>query len=221
MSAAFVLTDKAYIFVDGRYAIQIQDQAAKDLLTIETFEPPGPWAFIEGLDLSGQTIGYDPKLMTPTAADGLKAALKDAGATPKAVSKNPIDKAWKGRPRQPMAKAYPLDTAFTGQVSAEKREQIAAHLKKKGLDAAVITAPHSVAWLFNIRGGDVKCSPLPMSRAILHSSGEADLFIAPKKVDDELRAHLGNQVAVHDIADLSKGLANLKGKKVQADPATA
>ncbi|MFC6196762.1 aminopeptidase P family protein [Ponticaulis profundi] len=219
--AAFVLTDKAYIFVDGRYAIQIQDQAAKELLTIETFEPPGPWAFIEGLDLSGQTIGYDPKLMTPTAADGLKAALKDAGATPKAVSKNPIDKAWKGRPRQPMAKAYPLDTAFTGQVSAEKREQIAAHLKKKGLDAAVITAPHSVAWLFNIRGGDVKCSPLPMSRAILHSSGEADLFIAPKKVDDELRAHLGNQVAVHDIADLSKGLANLKGKKVQADPATA
>ncbi len=219
--AAFALLDKAWVFADGRYTIQVAEQVDQSLFGIESFDPPGPWAFIEGLDLSGLTIGYDPQLMTPAAANGLKAALIEAGATPKPVSKNPIDKAWKGRPRQPMAKVVPHALEYAGQSASEKREELASKMKAKGIDAAVITAPHSIAWLFNIRGGDVKCSPLPLSRAILHSSGEAELYIAPKKVDDELRTHLGNQVSVCDIKDVSKGLADLKEKKVLADPSTA
>lgn len=219
--SAFVLKDKAWVFADGRYTIQVAEQVDKTLFGIEHFDPPGPWGFISELDLSGLTIAYDPQLMTPSSANGLKAALIDAGAKVKTVSRNPIDRAWKGRPRQPMAKVSPHDLSFAGQSSADKREVLAAQLKKKGIDAALITAPHSIAWLFNIRGGDVKCSPLPLSRAVLKSSGEADLFIAPKKVDDELRAHLGNQVSIHDIKDVSKGMADLKGKKVLADPASA
>ncbi len=218
---AFVTLDRAWVFADGRYTIQVVEQVDRDLFNIEPFEPPGPWAFIRTLDLSGKTIGYDPKLMTPMTANGLKDALAHAGATIKAVSKNPIDTAWKGRPRQPLTPAVPHDMAYAGQSSADKRAELGEALKKRGLDAAVITAPHSIAWLFNIRGNDVKCSPLPLSRAILKSNGEADLFIAPKKVSDELRSHLGNQVAIHDIKDVSKGLASLKGQKVLADPASA
>ena len=219
--AAFILKDKAWIFADGRYTIQVADQAAPELFEIADFAPPGPWGFISELSLSGCTIGYDPRLMTPDAAKGLKAALADAGANVKPVSKNPVDKAWKGRPRQPMVKAYPHDIAYAGESSASKRERLAESLSKKGINAAILAAPHSVAWLFNIRGGDVKCSPLPMSRAILYNSGEADLFIASKKVDEDLREHLGNQVSVRDLSELPKALAGLKHKKVQADPTSA
>ena len=219
--AAFILTASAYVFADGRYSIQVVEQVDPELFKIEDFDPPGPFGFLAELDLSGQTIGYDPRVMTPFAAEKLKEALVEAGATAKAVSRNPVDKAWKGRPRQPMAQVVPHDISFAGESAADKRERLGAELKKRGVDAALITAPHSLAWLFNIRGGDVRCSPLPLGRAILRSNGEADLFIASKKIDDDVRAHLGNQVAVHDIADLPKALAALKGQKVQADPATA
>lgn len=219
--AAFILKDKAWVFADGRYTIQVVEQVDKALFSIADFAPPGPWDFISELDLTGLTIGYDPQLMTPATASGLKAALTDAGASIKAVTRNPIDKAWKGRPRQPMAKVAPHSLHYAGESSADKRERLAAELRKKGLDAAIITAPHSIAWLFNIRGGDVKCSPLPLSRAVLKSTGEADLYIAPKKVDDELRDHLGNQVAIQDIKDVSKGLAALRDQKVLADPGSA
>lgn len=219
--AAFVTLDKAWVFVDGRYTVQIRDQVDPQLFEIAEFAPPGPWAFLSDLNLAGKTIGYDPQLITPVAAAGLKAALTDAGATAKALRRNPIDRSWKGRPRQPMTPVVPHDVAFAGQSSAEKREQLAAQLRKRGIDASILTAPHAIAWLFNIRGNDVKCSPLPLARAVLKSTGEADLYIAPRKVDDAIRHYLGNQVAVRDIAELPEGLAELGGKKVLADPGSA
>ena len=219
--AAFVLIDQAFIYVDGRYAIQILEQVDQELLQIEKFAPPGPFEQIAELDLTGKVIGYDPRIMTPHTAQALRSALIKAGAIAKALPKNPIDQSWKGRPRQPMTKLVPQATEFAGESSADKRARVAEALKKEKIDASVITAPPSIAWLLNIRASDVKCSPLPLGRAILHSDGQVDLYVAPKKVTDEIRAHLGNQVSIHDIADLPKGLSALRGKAVQADPATA
>ena len=219
--AALILSDRAIVYVDGRYAIQIKEQVDQSLFDIGKFTPPGPFDLIGAMDLRDQVIGYDPRVMTPHTAQALRSALIKAGAVAKAVTKNPIDQSWKGRPRQPMTKLVPQDIEFAGETSAEKRERVGASLKADKIDAAVITAPPSLAWLLNIRATDVKCSPLPLGRAILHSDGSVDLYVAPKKVTDEIRSHLGNQVSIHDINDLPKGLASLKGKTVRADPSTA
>jgi Xaa-Pro aminopeptidase len=56
------------------------------------------------------------------------------------------------------------------------------------IDAAVITSPASIAWLFNIRGGDVSRTPLPLGRAFLFSDGQAELFLHPAKIGSELGA---------------------------------
>ena len=219
--AAFILSDTAIVYVDGRYSIQILEQVDQKLFQIAKFTPPGPFDLIGEMNLKDMVIGYDPKIMTPHTAQALRTALIKAGAVAKAVSRNPIDAAWKGRPRQPMTPLVPQTLEFSGEASAEKRERIAQALKKDKIDAAVITAPPSIAWLLNIRAADVKCSPLPLGRAIIHADGQVELYVAPKKVTDEIRDHLGNQVAIHDIADMGKGLAALKGKTVQVDPSTA
>tara|TARA_X000000950_G_scaffold289488_1_gene414148 strand:- start:54626 stop:56500 length:1875 start_codon:yes stop_codon:yes gene_type:complete len=219
--AALILADRAIVYVDGRYSIQILEQVDQDLFEIAAFAPPGPFDLIADMDLAGKVIGYDPRVMSPHTAKALRGALAQAGAVAKAMSKNPIDQSWKGRPRQPMTELVPQSTDFAGTSSADKRDEIAIALCKRGADAAVITAPPSLAWLLNIRAQDVKCSPLPLGRAILHSDGRVDLFVAPKKVTDAIREHLGNQVSIHDIADLNKGLSSLAGKTVMADPATA
>ena len=106
-------------------------------------------------------------------------------------------------------------------VHASKRERIAAAVKEDGADAAVITDPASIAWLLNIRGGDVDRSPLPLAWAILNKDASVDLFINERKLTDEARSHLGNEVAIRPEAEFAKGLKSLSGKTVRVDGSTA
>ncbi|MDP9102729.1 MAG: aminopeptidase P family protein, partial [Pseudomonadota bacterium] len=77
----------------------------------------------------------------------------------------------------------------------------------------------SIAWLFNIRGGDVIRSPLPLAQAILEADGTARLFLDPAKVTEDLPVWLGNEVSLETPDDLAPALASLKGKKILIDPA--
>ncbi|MBA3812118.1 MAG: aminopeptidase P family protein, partial [Caulobacteraceae bacterium] len=79
--------------------------------------------------------------------------------------------------------------------------------------------PASIAWLFNIRGGDVIRSPLPLAQAILAADGSARLFLDPAKVTADLPAWLGNEVRLETPADLDRALAELRGCRVVIDPA--
>ncbi|MEQ3745737.1 MAG: aminopeptidase P family protein [Henriciella sp.] len=215
---AFVFTNSAVLFIDGRYTIQAADQTDNDLFDRVAVPDPGPFGWLAEQNFSGQIIGYDPALMTPNDVSTLTKAATKAGASVKSVSENPIDLAWQDRPTQPQAPVYAHGIEFAGVTSEDKRNQITAELAKDGADAAVITAPASLAWLFNIRGGDVACSPLPLGRAIIRSDGSADLFLDPAKESFGLREHLGNQVTLLPIDQLDQHLAGLTGKKVSLDP---
>src|SRR5439155_13737914 len=85
-------------------------------------------------------------------------------------------------------------------------------------EAAVLTAPASIAWLFNIRGGDVIRSPLPLGQAVLNADGTARLFLDPAKVTPDLPAWLGNQVSLEDPEALPAALAELERRRVLIDP---
>ena len=219
--SAFVFTDRAVIFADGRYTLQVADQTDPDLWEVQAVPEPGPFGWLKSQDMTGKRIGYDPKLMSPNDVAAMGAAANAASAELVAVTNNPIDLAWADRPDQPAALVVPHEVKFAGVAHDEKRVQIGQDLKAEKLDAAVITSPASIAWAFNIRGGDVSCTPLPLGRAILFADGSADLFLDEVKVSDALRQHLGNSVTLRPLADLEKGLAELKGKTVSVDPDVA
>lgn len=216
--SAFVFTDKAVIFADGRYTLQAADQTAPELWDRQAIPEPGAFGWLAKQKLSGKTVGYDPRLMSPNDVTALQAAAKKAGATLVAVEENPIDKAWADRPPQPMAEVAPHHVKYAGVAHDEKRAEIGKALEEDGIDAAVLTSPSSLAWAFNIRGGDVMCTPLPLGRAILHKDGTADLFLDEAKVSPKLRKHLGNTVTVRPLADIEAGLGELAGKTVSLDP---
>ena len=96
--SALILTDHAAIFVDGRYTIQGADQTDPDLFECVHVPDPGPFGWLAQQNLAGQTIGYDPALMTPNDVDTFAKSAAKAGATAKPVSENPLDKAWTDRP---------------------------------------------------------------------------------------------------------------------------
>jgi len=217
--AAVILKDKAAIFVDGRYTLQVRDQVDQGVFEIRDLVEGGVPAYLESAP-KGSVIGYDPRLHSPDALERLKAAVAKAGAQLRPVSPNPLDTAWGAqRPPQPTAPVVPHPLEYSGEDSNAKRHRLGQMLAERGADAAVITAPASLAWLFNVRGGDVIRSPLPIGQAVLNADGTARIFLDPAKVTPDLPAWLGNQVQLETPSDLPQALADLKGKQVLVDPA--
>lgn len=219
--SAFVFTDKAVLFADGRYTLQAGDQTDPALFEVVGIPDPGAFGWLAQQALKGKRVGYDPRLMSPNDVAALAAAAAKAGAELVAVSENPIDAAWKDRPPQPMAKVVPHAVKHAGVAHTDKLEAVGAQLARDGADAAVLTSPASLAWAFNIRGGDVSCTPLPLGRAILKADGSAELFIDEEKTDGALRRHLGNRVTLRPLSKLEEGLKGLAGKTVSLDPDVA
>ena len=217
--AAVVMKDRAAIFTDGRYTVQVRDQVDPAFFEYLDLVEGGPPAFIAS-QAAGAVIGYDPRLHSPTALGHIQRAAERAGAVLRPVDVNPIDLAWgDDRPPQPQAAVVPQPERFTGEASEAKRREIGAAIVAAGADVAVLTAPASLAWLFNIRGGDVIRTPLPLGQAVVDKDGRARLFLDPAKVTDELPAWLGNEVALQSPETLAGALDALDGQSVLIDPA--
>ncbi len=207
--SAIAFLDKAVIFTDGRYRLQVRQQVDENHFEFEdlTTNPPAKWLAQHGQ--TGSRIGYDPMLHSPADLENLQAASDRAGFVLVPVQMNLIDMAWTDQPEPPVTPIVLHGEEFAGKSSKEKRQEIAAKVKSRGADAAVLTAPHSLAWLFNIRGKDVHATPLPLGRAIIHTDGTAALFVHPDKVDDELMSHLTQEVSVHPEAEIGEALDEL------------
>ncbi|MFC7379902.1 aminopeptidase P family protein [Brevundimonas sp. GCM10030266] len=216
--AGVVLTDRAAVFADGRYTVQVRAQVDAAQFEILDLVEGGVPAYLERAP-KGAVIGYDPRLHSPDALAVLKKAAAKAGAELKPVEVNPVDQAWGDeRPAQPMAPVVPHDDKYAGESSASKRARIGQAVAKAGADATVLTAPSSIAWLFNIRGGDVIRTPLPLSQAIVKTDGTAKLFMDPRKVTNELPGWLGDAVTLEAPEALDGALDALAGQKVLVDP---
>jgi Xaa-Pro aminopeptidase len=224
---AIVLADRGALFVDGRYTLQAAAQVDPELFEIRHLvdEPPAKWLG-EALG-KGMVVGYDPWLHTPQELERLRQGAARAGASLRAVAGNPIDPVWPGRPAAPLAPVVPHPERFAGESAAAKRARIGRALAEDGVAAAVLTMPESIAWLLNIRGGDVSHTPLPLSFAILRQDGSVSLFIDRRKLAPGLDRHLGNAVGIEPPERLGPALDALaaqsksNGAPVQVDPATA
>jgi Xaa-Pro aminopeptidase len=215
---AAVLPEKAAIFVDGRYTVQVRAQVDGSLYDYVGVPQSSVAAWLGANISAGQRVGYDPWLHGIDWARGLEKALAAKGATLVAVDSNPIDAVWGDQPPPSAAPVAVHDMKLAGQGATDKRAIIADWLKAKELDVTVMTALDSIAWTFNIRGQDVTHTPVGLAFALLHADATADLFIAPEKITDAVRAHLGNSVRVHDRSAFEGALADLKDRKVAVDP---
>ncbi|MEZ5680755.1 MAG: aminopeptidase P family protein [Erythrobacter sp.] len=216
--SAVVLKDKAAMFTDGRYTVQVRDQVDGKLYDYEDVPATSPAAWIAEHAPEGSRIGYDAWLHGIGWAEAAEKSFAKKGITLVPVEGNPIDAIWDDRPQPSLAAATPHDEKLAGRSSAEKRAEVADWLKKEGYDATVISALDSVAWLLNLRGTDVENTPVALSYVLAHADGTAELFIAPDKVTPDLAQHLGNAVSIRPRDEFVPALAELAGKTVAVDP---
>ncbi len=214
-----VLKDRAAIFVDGRYTLQVRDQVDGRLYDYKSVPEDSMAEWLAENAGEGTRIGFDPWLHTRAFAKAVREKLAGKGAELIAVESNPVDAIWADRPEPSPAPAFLQPEVLTGRSSADKRGAIAEWLRAEKCDAVVISALDSVAWVLNVRGSDVERTPVALSYLTLHADGTADWFIAPDKVPAEVSAALGNAVRVRPRDQFSSAFAELAGKRVAVDPA--
>ncbi|BDW85936.1 aminopeptidase P family protein [Roseicyclus marinus] len=216
---AAVLADRASVFVDGRYRVQVKAQVALSVYT------PVDWPEVKLADWlreslpEGGRVGFDPWLHTIEEVAALRKGLHGSGVELIGTG-NLVDAIWTDRPKPPAGAIEVFPDALAGRSGAEKRKDCAAALAKAGQAAAVLTLPDGINWLLNIRGRDIPRNPVVQAMAILHVDGGVDLFLAPGRMDADLAAHLGAEVRVAAPETMETALTGLGGP-VRLDPASA
>lgn len=216
--SAVVMAEKAAMFTDGRYTVQVRQQVPADLFAYEDVPKTSAAQWLGEEASAGQRIGHDPWLHTRAWAKSTAALLAARGAELVAVSRNPIDAVWTDRPAPSLLPLEVHDDQWAGRSHADKRADVAAWLAEKGADAVVIAALDSVAWLLNIRGRDVPRTPVALAFVIAHKDGSVDLFADPAKITPALRAHLGDAVRCQPRDGFEAALKEMTGQTVVADP---
>ncbi|MEA3041487.1 MAG: Xaa-Pro aminopeptidase [Sphingomonadales bacterium] len=206
---AVLLADKAAVLVDGRYILQARDQVDgavfEPVSSVET--PLHDW--LKANASQGWRIGYDPWLMTRAQVRQIAKGLEAAGAELVPVEENPVDAVWRDRPQPPIAAISEQPEALAGKPVGEKIAEVARAIGEKRADAAILTDPASIAWLFNIRGADVPHTPLPLSFAVVHAEGRPELFIDGRKLSNAIRDSLETVADVREARDFSARLGEL------------
>ncbi len=218
-----VLADKALALTDPRYDIQIERQIGSGPYELKIAAHEEAAAWLAAKASRGAVIGYDPRLHSAGQIKGFEKRLAETKITLRPLAANPIDPL-RGKVKAGAVKPVsPYPEKLAGRSAADKREEMAALIDKAGAAAAVITEPESVAWLLNVRGGDVEFTPVALAEALVHANGDVDWFIDPAKVPGPVKAALGNHVQVLPPAAMEESLATVarKGGTVWVDSAHA
>ena len=217
---AIVLSNKAALFVDGRYTVQAREQVDAKIFALVGIGEISPSEWLAKEARKGSRIGYDPWLHTPAQVARFKAAAEIAGATLVAATDNPIDAIWTDRPAPPLGAVTLHARKYAGETAEKKLEQIA---KTLSADSLLVSDPHALAWAFNLRGADVAHTPIALGFALISRRGKPQLFIEPAKLSDKIAKSLAALAELAPPAALPARLAALGAKKqsLAYDSATA
>ncbi|CZF84870.1 Xaa-Pro dipeptidase [Grimontia celer] len=218
--AAVIARDKAAMFVDGRYTVQVRKQVPDDIFEYRHLIEVPALQWLQDNLPKGSKVAVDPRLHS---ANWLASAEKQVEGKLDlvCVNTNPVDTAWHDRPAPLLTDARLMGTNIVGQNSEDKRREIGTAIAKSGADAALLSQLDSICWLLNIRGGDVSRLPVVLASAIVNAKGEVTLFIDPARLPEGFSAHVGEGVSVQAPEVLESALAALSGQSVLVDPQTS
>ena len=203
---AVILKNKNYLFTDGRYTIQSQIESGNNFKII-SFEKIINCNLFKKLRL-----GVDPKLFTYKQVK--RFFLKNNKI--KFINDNLIDEIEK----QKIKDSFPffsLKKDVVGETTNSKLNKISNYLKKNKSDYIFISAPENVAWILNIRGGDVPNSPVPNSRLIISKTKKIFFISKFKKCNKLFRNKIISFNEFIDIEEFQKKILDLKGKSFIID----
>ncbi len=206
---ALILKKENYLFVDGRYTLQANNQSGK-YFKIITMPEKMPGDILKGKKIS---IGFDHNLFTKKS---LAIFFEKSECVFKPLVKNLIDEIWKRKIKKNKSKFFTLPNMSVSEKYQSKINRITNYLKKKKSDYQFITASENNAWLMNIRGRDTKYTPIPYSYILIDKNKNIKFFCDLKKISLPLRRNF-RKIVFLDIKICAEILSKIKNKKFIID----
>ncbi len=219
-----VLKDKAALWTDGRYFIQAEEQLKGSSIELMKSGQPNVPEITEYLYNSlneGDTIGFDGRTVSNAFACKLIEALRDKSIT-LSYQVDLADTIWTDRPPLSREPVWELDVKYTGLSRKEKLDSIRKKMAETGSDILLLTALDEIAWLLNLRGNDVACTPVFLAYMIIEKSS-ATLCVHKEILNDEIIHQLENDgISLADYNDFYSLISETDNDKiVQLDGSTA
>ncbi|MCJ8163486.1 aminopeptidase P family protein [Pontibacter sp. E15-1] len=221
-AGTLVITDDfAGLWTDARYFVQGKEQLAGsgfELVPLQQQQAPEYITWLADRLPEGATVAFDAKLISVGLAQLLEAQLSPRGIL-LSSDRDYLDPIWQNRPSLPVAPAYLVGEETVGESLQSKLERLRTALKKQRADYHLLSSLDDMAWLFNLRGSDVKCNPVVLSFALI-SQEAAILFINTSKLSAEDQQTLiasGVELEAYELVE--KAIAALPDKaSVFIDP---
>ena len=204
---SIITLKNAILFVDGRYLLQAKMQVTNDWTIMPLFKES--WIdWIVKNSSTGEKIGYDPWLIRVNDINSLNRKLDKTGIKLQPGKKNFIDSIWKDRPKIYQNDPRVWDKKYFPIEKSKKINQLIKEMRSKSLDALIITQPNQLCWLLNIRGDDLKYSPLFLGFLVIEKNGKINIFSRNKN------KNLQNLYANNSFSNLIPYIEKFKNQKV-------
>ncbi len=214
----------AHLWVDSRYHLQAGQEVNARQFQVHKLgnaDVKDWYGWLSGFEQAhgAVRVGFDPYLISLRVAERLQAALKHAQSALVPLEGNLIDAVWTDRPPAPGSPVYALPESLTGEAVSDKLARVRAAMEQAGAAALVLTKLDEVAWLTNLRGGDIPYNPVFEGYLLVRREGAVCFTDNP--VPAAVRTALERQVRFRPYVELAAGLAEaiagLKGARLWLD----
>ena len=208
---AVVTLDKAGLWTDSRYFIQAEEQLDTEIFTLFKAGLPDTPSIREWLSVEleeGDVLGIDPRVITQRSFAEMESHFKKRGIGLLCIPDNLVDQIWKNRPSPPGDPIIIHEKKYAGAAVGEKLKRLREKMAAEPASVHIITKLDSLAWLFNIRGSDIRYNPVSIAYAVV-TADEALLFIDRTKVPEAMRSRLRGDVEVKTYLSFEEVVQNL------------
>jgi len=195
-----VASDEAGLWTDARYFLQAEKQLENSGITLYKMGEEGVPTIREYLSShlkAGDVLGFDGRTFDFTTGDDFLTLCREKGAAI-AVDEDLVDFIWPDRPALPENPVKILNLNYSGKAATEKIADVRKKMAEKGADLHLLSSLDDIAWLLNVRGGDVSYVPVVLSYLAL-TSGKCIWFVSPSLLTDEVKAYL-SEIGVEAVA---------------------
>ncbi|WP_252229535.1 aminopeptidase P family protein [Clostridium sp. ZBS15] len=213
---ALIGRKKGILWTDGRYFIQAEQQLKDSGIELYKMRIPGwptlhEW-LMENMK-SGETVSFDGRLFSINEYKEFK-KIKDKKDINIVMDKDLIEEIWNDKPELPKEKAFLHDIKYCGKSAKEKIEEVRVEMKKIGAESYIISSLDDIAWLYNIRGNDVKDTPVVLAYAVVNEE-KATLYIDKNKLSNEDQIKLNNEgIKIDEYNNIFEDVKDIKNSVI-------
>ena len=204
-----VTKNKAYLFVDGRYTIQAENEVNKNYFSILNYKDTSPSRILNLLKKKNLKVGFDSNILTIGKLEFLKKQSKNKVKFVE-IKNNLVDELWPNKPRKPQSQPFYHLLKYSGEKSEKKIKRLINFMNKNKVDRYILTSSESICWLFNVRAEDIEYSPLLLSKAIIESSGRSIIFSDYRK-----SLNLGKNIQSKELKEIKRYIIDKKNSNLR------